>query len=265
VLSNGFRLGERFLKIVFDNALANQVDEIYVTLFDNREEQKRLISLLQGWGFVFWGRKNDSELVYVRDFGKRIDIANPRVTYPYLSKGQRAFLVPIHPEYHTELFPDSILRTESPMNFIENEPYRNAISKVYVSRSIERDIRRGDILVFYRTGGIFKSVISTLCQVEEAVFTFRNEEEFIGACQKRSVFSEKALRSQWNLKPSSRPFIVSMLYVYSFPKRANLSTLIENNIITGPDDAPRGFKPITKKQLNTIIKITETDESFVID
>lgn len=31
VLSNGFKLGERFLKIVFDNALLYRVDEIYVT------------------------------------------------------------------------------------------------------------------------------------------------------------------------------------------------------------------------------------------
>jgi len=45
VVGNGFRLGERFLKIVFDNALANQVDEIYVTIFNKSVEQKRLISL----------------------------------------------------------------------------------------------------------------------------------------------------------------------------------------------------------------------------
>ncbi len=53
VISNGFRLGERFLKIVFDNALKNKVDEIYVTIFNKRDEQKRLISLLEQWGFVF--------------------------------------------------------------------------------------------------------------------------------------------------------------------------------------------------------------------
>ena len=34
VISNGYKLGERFLKIIFDNALHNKVDEIYVTLFN---------------------------------------------------------------------------------------------------------------------------------------------------------------------------------------------------------------------------------------
>ncbi len=46
VVSNGVRLGERFLKIIFDNALKNKVEEIYLTIFDKSEDQKRLIALL---------------------------------------------------------------------------------------------------------------------------------------------------------------------------------------------------------------------------
>ncbi|MCH5689826.1 hypothetical protein LWM68_39730 [Niabella sp. W65] len=55
--STGYKLGERFLKIIFDNAIANMVDEIYVTIFDKRDEQIRLIALLEEWGFKYWGRK----------------------------------------------------------------------------------------------------------------------------------------------------------------------------------------------------------------
>ncbi len=66
VLSNGFRLGERFLRVVFDNALANQVDEIYVTIFDRNDEQRRLISLLAAWGFIYWGLKNGTEARCIR-------------------------------------------------------------------------------------------------------------------------------------------------------------------------------------------------------
>jgi len=75
VINNGFRLGERFMKIIFDNALKNKVDEIYVTIFDKRDEQKRLIDLLEQWGFTLWGKKND-ELVYVRNFKREINEAN---------------------------------------------------------------------------------------------------------------------------------------------------------------------------------------------
>ena len=61
VISNGFRLGERFLKIIFDNALKNKVEEIYVTIFDKREEQKRLISLTEKWGFFILGKERRRE------------------------------------------------------------------------------------------------------------------------------------------------------------------------------------------------------------
>ncbi len=49
VVSNGVRLGERFLKIIFDNAILNQVEEIYVTIFGRTEEQQRLIGLMEDW------------------------------------------------------------------------------------------------------------------------------------------------------------------------------------------------------------------------
>ena len=132
VISNGFRLGERFVKIVFDNALKNHVQEIYVTIYDKRPEQRRLIDLLEQWGFVLWGTKGEGELVYVRDFSQKFDIENLKACFPYISKGKNVYVVPIYPEYHTELLPDSILNTESPEEFIEDFPHRNCINKVYV-------------------------------------------------------------------------------------------------------------------------------------
>ena len=265
VVSNGFRLGERFLKIVFDNALANKVDEIYVTIFSKREEQRRLIDLFIEWGFFEWGKKDTGELVFVRNFSKLFNNINPKFTFPYISKESKVFIVPIYPEYHTELFPDSILRTESPFDFEDNEPYRNAIRKVYVSRSFERNVNKGDILIFYRTGGIYKGVITTICIAEDVITSFKDESDFINACLKRSVFSEEGLKNQWRYNTQNRPFIVSMLYTYSFPKRVNLKTLIENNVIADISDVPRGFKEISINQFETILKLTETDESFIVN
>lgn len=265
VVSNGVRLGERFLKIIFDNALANKVDEIYVTIFDKREEQLRLIELLEIWGFIKWGVKSNGELVYVRDFSKRYEIGNFKKTYPYIPKTSRYFLVPIWPGYHTELFPDSILRTESPLNFIDNAPHRNAISKVYVSRSFRRDIQNGDILIFYRTGGKYLSVVTTIGIAEECIHNFQNEDSFVKAALRRSVFSEETLRKEWKRKKYPAVFMVSLLYVYSFPKRITLNDLMNNGIINSVSDAPRGFQEITRIQFETILKLTETDQSFLVE
>lgn len=66
VNNNGFKLGEYFMNIAFETALTHKAEQIYVTLFDKREEQHYLIKLLEQRGFSFWGKKKD-ELVYIRD------------------------------------------------------------------------------------------------------------------------------------------------------------------------------------------------------
>ena len=268
VVSNGVRLGERFLKIVFDNAIKNRVDEIYVTIFDRSDEHRRLIDLLEEWGFAYCGKKASSsgeELVYVRVFRPAYNSESPNSTYPYISRQADAFLVPIYPEYHTELLPDSILKTESPTAFAENEPHRNAIRKVYISRSLERDLKSGDIIIFYRTGGLYKSVVTTIGIIDEVIFDIANENDFIAKCRKRSVFTDKSLSEHWNYNKDLRPFIVNFLFVYSLPKRITLKQLIEFGIVKGVDSAPRGFQRITSEQFNVLLRETNTDESIIVN
>lgn len=275
VISNGVRLGERFMKIIFDNAIQYKVDEIYVTLFDKREEQKRLISLLEDWGFVLFGTKNTisgTELVYVRDFSPSFNLNNPKLTFPYFSKNTNIFMIPIYPDYHTELLPDSILTTESPYDFVENEPHRNAISKVYICRSIEKNINKGDIIVFYRTAAsgrsaYYTSVITTIAIAEGKVTDIADENDFILKCRKRSIFSDNGLREYWNWKPNFRPFIINFLYTHSFPtgKRINRQRLLDLGILTGAENEIRGLKRITKEQFELILKETDTNESIIIN
>ena len=92
-----------------------------------------MISLLEEFGFTQYGTKGlDGELVYVRDFKPRFFSQNPKISFPYIGTEQNIFLIPIYPGYHTDLLPDSFLKTESPKDFVEHEPHRNAISKVYI-------------------------------------------------------------------------------------------------------------------------------------
>jgi len=261
VVSNGFRLGERFLKIVFDNARINKVTEIYVTIFDKRPEQQRLIKLLEEWGFVSYGTKSSTsgdEKVYIRDFSIHSDPKHPKLTFPWLSRSNKVFIVPIYPEYHTELFPDSILKTESPTDFIENEPYRNAISKVYISHSYERNLTSGDIILFYRTGEtfpkIYSSVITTIGIVENAIDHIADENELISICRKKTVLNEVELKKFWNRYPMNKPFVVNFLYAFSFKKRPNLKQLNELGIIPDIKDVPRGFREVKLEYLQKLIK-----------
>jgi hypothetical protein len=267
VVSNGYKLGERFLKIAFDNALANRVPEIYVTIFRHRPEQERLVRLLEDWGFRSHGTKDTDgrkEDVLIRDFRPRVDQVDPRRTFPYISAGARKFIVPIYPEYHTELLPDSILRTESPEEFRDDAPNRNALSKVYISRSIERGLRPGDVVVFYRTasGGAayYTSVATTLGVVQEVFLEIGSLDEFILLCRKRSVFDDAELAKHWNYR-SARPFVVNFLYVHSFPKRPNRKALMEAGVM---QDAPRGFEELSNDQFTKILELANADTSLIV-
>jgi hypothetical protein len=224
--------------------------------------------LFEDFGFSRWGDKHNpygTQRVLVRNMTPYFDSLNPRSTFPYVRRSARTFLVPIYPKYHTNLLPDSILRTESPENFVEHEPYRNAIQKAYISRSYFWELTRGDVIVFYRTGGYYRSVVTTLGIVERVHRDIKNEEQFIRLCRKRSVFSDDELREHWRYRSSNRPFIVEFLYAYSFPKRPNMEALIENGVIRDVNSAPRGFERITSEQLSTILELSESDPCLVVD
>ncbi len=260
VISNGLRIGERFLKIIFDNAWRHKVDEIYVTIFDKRPEQLYLIALLEQFGFIHHGIKTSGsgeEKVYVRDFRKAADIQNPKLTFPRLSKTGNVYIIPIRPEYHTELFPDSILRTETPDDFVENFPHRNAIAKSYISHSYNRDLKSGDIIVFYRSGDkkpkIHSGVATTIGIVENVVKHINSLDELILICRKRTVLSDTELKEYWEYNPKNRPFVIHFLYAFSFIKRLTLKQMLDLGIIPGMDSI-KTISPIPHKSLIMFIK-----------
>ncbi|HYV94014.1 MAG TPA: PIN domain-containing protein [Chitinophagales bacterium] len=254
VVSNGLRIGERFLKIVFDNARQYKVDEIYVTIFDRRPELLNLTFLLEKFGFSYHGEKTTSsgiEKVYVRDFSKNSNDQNPKLTFPWLSKTSDVYIIPIRPMYHTELFPDSILRTESADDFVENTPHRNAISKVYVSHSLTRNLKSSDIIVFYRSGGIYKGVATTIGIVENVVNNIKSLDELIQICHKRTVLTEAELKEYWERFPMNRPFVINFLYAFSFVKRKTLKQMLDTGILPNMD----AVKTITKINRDSLVQL----------
>ena len=254
----GTKLAERFLYIIFDNARLYKVDEIYVTIFNKNAGHAMLISFLEEWGFKYYGTKNTksgSEEVYIRDFKINFDINNPKYTYPWLSPQNDVYIVPIRPEYHTELFPDSILKTESPDNFIENEPHRNAISKVYLSHSYNRNLKKGDIIVFYRSGGIYRGVATTIGIVENIVTDIKDEKELYKICYNRTVLDKEELNKYWNWRSNNRPFVINFLYAFSFKKRLNLKNMLDNGILPSMDTI-QTINKISRENFTKLIKLS---------
>ncbi|WP_428743499.1 PIN domain-containing protein [Tenacibaculum sp.] len=264
VISNGYKIGERFLKVVFDNALQYKVEEIYVTVFDKRPEQGQLIDMLKDWGFVEHGiktTKNGDEIVLTRPFGKTlpININKPKLSFPFFSRKTRKYIVKIESKYHTELFPDSINTREDETKYIENEPHRNRIGKVYISHSFDRHLKPGDILIIYRIGETkpkkYSSTVTSICIVEEVINNFKSFEDFYNACYRRTMIKKEELEKNWWNKKKYKPFVIKFLYAHSFPTpKPTLDDLNKIGVIPDIMNIPLGFIEIDNNQFNNLVK-----------
>jgi predicted nucleic acid-binding protein len=265
VSSNGYKIGERFLKTIFDNAIQYGIEEIYVTLFTKRPEQEQLIEMLEEWGFIYHGLKttqNGDEKVYTRQFGKNLpkNIKNPKLTFPFLSRETDKYIIKIEPEYHTELFPDSINTKEDKTKYTENEPHRNRISKVYISHSQDRQLKSGDLIIIYRMGETtpkkYSSTVTSICIVENVQNNFNSFEDFFNACNRRTMISREDLKANWwDKNPKNRPFVINFLYAHSLPTpKPTLDDLNRLGVIPDIMNMPRGFIKITNDQFNVLIK-----------
>lgn len=264
VESNGYKIGERFLKIVFDNALQYEVEEIYVTIFDRSDEQIRLIEMLKEWGFEKHGIKVNEfgeELVFSRPFGKDkpVFVDEPRKSHPFFSWSTRKYIVKIWPEYHTELFPDSINTREDKSQYLGNQPHRNRISKVYISHSKDRHLQTGDILLVYRMGTTspkkYSSTITSICIVEGVIDGFKDFDEFYNACARKTLFQKEELKTNWwNKYGSYKPFIINFLYAFSLPTpKPTLHNLNELGVIPDIRNMGRGFIEIDNEKFKRLV------------
>lgn len=261
VEATGFRLGERFIKIIFDNAIERNLDEIYVTLFMDRPELQALYDLLIRWGFFDYGIKHSNgreEKVLVKKLGHYNEFNNVISNFPNLKANSNKMILPIFPQFHTSLFPDSKLNNE--VEYIANIPHRYALQKVYVSWAPENNINPGDLILFYRTGETapkkYSSVLTTVGVVNEVISSFTSEEDFLQQCQNRSVFSTGELKDFWN-KNRYNLKILKFIYVKSLTKRLTLEYLWNHNIID-PPSGPRPFTRLTDSQFNMILRDSNT-------
>lgn len=264
--AHGTKLGERFIKKIFDIALFKKVDEIYVTIF---EKHKGLINLLETFGFYKHGTKitsNGTELVLIKKF---INIKNNILKdYPIVQTEYRSkFVLSIMPKFHTMLFSDSILNNES-VDILKDTSYTNSIHKIYIcAMQGVQNFNNGDLVLIYRTNDYkgsarYRSVVTSVCVIEEVlnIDTFDTEESFLKYCEPHSIFTIDELRSFYRTK--KYPFIIKMTYNIAFKKRVTNGQL-KDNFGIAPDYW--GVFSITDKQFSQVIKAGEIDESIIIN
>lgn len=267
VVAHGTRLGERLIKKAFDRAIVEQADEIYMTVFPRH---KPLIAMLEEFGFRSDGIKeteNGVETVFVKTFDRSRLFGDLRKDYPLIDTRQVNFyLLAIRPQWHSQLFPDSILRTES-YDLMSDISHTNSISKNYIcSMEGVEDLRPKDLLVIYRTSdgqgpAEYRSVATSICAVEEmrSKGAFLSLDDYLNYTEPFSVFSDSELRRWWN---RGQLFVIKMLYNAAFTQRVIRRTLAED---IGLDrDARWGFLPLSRKQLLDIMNRGGVDGRLII-
>lgn len=271
IIAHGTKLGERFVKLIVDTVLQQRLKIAYLTIFP---QHKPLIRILETFGFRKYGSKDGmdgSEDVYVKDM--QYMTGNRIVDYPVIdSRNCKKWLMSIYSDFHTQLFPDSILKTENPL-IIQDTSYTNSIRKVYIGAYNDFPlVSPGDCLVIYRCverntrkSAWYGSVATSLCVVEEIMATkdFESIENFIDYSKKYSVFTESKLRS---LYEKSNMHVVLMTYNLAFPKRPNLGSLVEENVVPHPNTGCyMGFMRLSDSAFNKILTLGGICEGFVIN
>lgn len=264
--AHGTKLGERFVKKIFDHAIYFKADQIYVTAF---ETHAGLIDIFKRYGFVKEASKitkNGIESVYVKSL--KTPSTNVVSSYPLVQLAKKKiYLLAIQPQWHTQLLPDSILTNEN-ADIVQDISHTNSIHKVYLGAMKGMDqIRPGDTILIYRTTDNLgpahhRSVATSICVAEEyrSIHSFESQEAFLKYCRPYSVFTEEQLTQFWNSKRF--PHVIRFTYNIALKKRVTRGVMIEEVGI--PAGEYWGFMPLTPKQFLDVVSRGQIDESLII-
>lgn len=220
----GERLVQRFLRIIFDEAKQEQVEEIYITIVKRTHQRRKLAQIMESWGFFLYGIKQDREEVYVRNM-KRQCLGNPRLYYPEFDLNRDAVLLPIHESYARYLLP-MINNGESNDDI---EPYKNAINKIFVAGYDCPTINTGTTLLFLRYGNDTSPVIIGLGVAEDVAICPRTKEQMVQKCYKSSLLPKNQLQQLW--RDDSPIHLIKFLHCLSFtPEISEKNTFLKTFI-----------------------------------
>jgi len=228
----GYGYGELLLKTVFNYAVTNNFDNIYVTTFEKHID---LISFLVDFGFMLVSqfKTNIGEVILLKpltfeqqdydnlsslEFNKRYGPYNVKIS------NINSFVVPIQPQYHRGLFPELELQVDFLPGLLS---YGNTIKKVYLSNSKIRQIARGDNVYFYRSCDV-KGL--TALGVVEKVVVSSNVDRIARFVGKRTVYNYD------QLKKLCKSEVIAILFRQArlFNEPIKYKELLNNDIISGP-------------------------------
>lgn len=254
VEQKGKKIGESFIKLIFETAFNKEVEYVYVTVFEKHEG---LINLLKEYGFEYYTKKKTPnskgevclESVYINYLSKKD-------RYPYINYiNQKVHLVPIQPEFNKLLFPEYEKNVQiSIEDYSADKTVANAIRKAYICKSPTRKINHNDILVFYGTGKCKK--ITAIGVVDVVYHEFENFEEFYSIVRKRTAYEKNILQRMYD----DKLFAILFKHYYTFSSEVERDYLL--NI--GIEGNVQCIREIKKEQFKNIVEEDEFIKNKII-
>ncbi|OOO02138.1 MAG: hypothetical protein USCGTAYLOR_01640 [Chromatiales bacterium USCg_Taylor] len=227
----GRKIGELFLRAAFRYATDQRCEHIFIHADSTRHAH--LIALLEDFGFAESGLYRDNQV-----FVKRHPINPPAVDvspfdyvkwfYPHYRSTIDIvkFIVPIKPQYHRILFPDyenpgSALPASHPRTHVGN-----AMKLAYLCHAPTNRLRRGDVVLFYRTGDL--KAITTLGVVEHFEVS-ESATDIARLVSRRTVYSQPEI-----VDMAERPTKVMLFrLIEHLPNRVSYEWLSQNRVVRG--------------------------------
>jgi len=260
----GNKIGELLLKISIDITIQNDCDEIFLTHFT--EENDRLVELITEYGFVKVGTNSRGEEIFLKKL-----IPEPREIvglpatevfkkyYPSFYDGSavKKWIIPIYPKYHTRLFTDyghrqTILLEHAGEFIVEG----NSIKKAYLSHSRIKQLRPGDILLFYRSKD--DQAVTSLGVIEEVRVDMTGTEEIIRFVGKRTVYTQEEIEN--NPKPLT---VILFRHHFHLKNPLKRTTLLASGIFKGRP--PQSIMHISDEHYNVIKHLGGIDGRFTVN
>lgn len=223
----GQRLGEGAIGVSLWHWQSIKVNQVYITVF---EKHKKLIRMLEQFGFECAGNNVRGEKVYLKD-KRYLKYDSPYKAFPYLNnKAECCGYIPINDEFHDTLFPYSELYNT------KQEPEEiaaaNGMTKIFIATPSSRlSYKCGEPVLIYRkhTGGqaTYKSVITSYCSIIKQIDIKRYGQpmvafdEFMELVGNKTVYSEIELKGIYN--NSRNVVVLAMIYNGYLGKGKNIN------------------------------------------
>lgn len=258
----GSKVGELLISIAIREAIAHDLEQIYLTHYIDEEDY--LVTLVESYGFEHASDLDDGEAIFLKRLTPGPDddpdlLELSQRFYPSFYDGPdvNKVLVPIRPKFHNKLFTAYGKRQPPIHEFVgEFDSEGNAIKKAYLTNSRSKRVNPGDILLFYRSGD--HQEVTSIGVCEQIEYRLNDPEEIQKLVGKRSVFSEQEISAM----AESPTTVILFSWHFDFPEPIGYDEMKREGVLSGPLQSMQVISEEDYKYLKLEGKV---DERFARD